>query len=188
MSIQTAIWIPPSLCGCQLQITADFPDGSVVNGVSYRHPKPFTITNIVILSQCSTPSHVAAAKAMVDTSRFFDAPTATPGSVQAWLDAKYPNVLPASVQNRGYLKYPIANPTPAQCLYTFLSMHKGQKHSYPCGCSAHEWIDDVGVLTHVKHPTNTAQCLCHQGDTVDMKNASADFTAYLATQVTLPGG
>src|SRR2546430_486325 len=109
MALRTAIWIPPSLCGCKLQITADFVDDSIVEGVSYRHPKPFTITDLKIVAVCS--GHKVHLAEMPDTSRFCD----------------------DGVQHRGYLRYPIAHPTPAECLYTLLSMHRGQRHGYSCG-------------------------------------------------------
>lgn len=47
------LWNSPSLCGCQLTITADWLDGTVNNGVAYAQPKAGTITNIQIVNVCA---------------------------------------------------------------------------------------------------------------------------------------
>ena len=157
MAIQTTVWIPPSLCGCQLKVTADFLDGSVIDGASYRHPKPFTISDIEIVNVCDT--HQPQTLSMPDTGGLFG------------ID----NITGLSVQQRGYLSYPISSPTPAQCLYTFLAQYGGQKHGYSCGCSAHQWVDEKGGITYLPHPHHTRKCFRHSHDTVDMKQAAIDF-------------
>lgn len=159
MTIQTAIWIPPSLCGCQLQITADWTDGSVVNGISYRHPKPFTITDVQIVNMCAgcTPNSAA----MPDVSHLYETSNITGKPYQA----------------RGYLSHPIANPTAAHNLYQFLCSHGGQTHSFPCGCAAHMHIAPDGTATYLVKAGVTQKCINHQNDTIDMQQAKADYNA-----------
>lgn len=66
MTVQTAIWIPPSLCGCMLEMTAKwsdiipsrkitFSDGTIKNMpvVLHKHPEQFSVTNIKIIHVCS---------------------------------------------------------------------------------------------------------------------------------------
>lgn len=164
----TAIWIPPSLCGCELRLTADFLDGSVINGISYRHPKPFSITDIEIVNICS--GHQKQSLSMPDTSVLME------------ID-KYTG---QPFQQRGYLQHPIANPSPAQCLYEFLSRFGGQTHGYPCGCSAHQFVDrtqNPSAITYLLHPLHTKKCLKHKNDTIDMQQAALDFQAAQAAEV-----
>lgn len=177
--IQTAIWIPPSLCGCQLQITGDFDSEQIHDGISYKHPKPFTITNLKILSVCA--DHEPQSLEMIDTGIFFDPVQANEG-VHAFL-AQKKGVIASSImrQNRGYLKYPIDNPTPAECLYTFLSQYSGTINRQSCGCSAFICGDEKGETAFVSHPLNSKQCDFHIGDTPDMKQAQADCADYLAS-------
>lgn len=167
--IQTAIWVPPSMCGCQLSITADFVDGSVIDGVSYRHPVPFTIQDIQIISVCD--HHKSHMDAMPDVSWLFehDEETGT------------------ATQRRGYLKYPIESPTGAECLYTFLCKLGGQSRSYPCGCKAFQFIDHDKKMKHVDHPHHTKKCRNHKHDTADMAKAASDF-AVLVSATNLPKG
>jgi hypothetical protein len=183
MPEQTKTWIPPSLCGCRLRITAEFT-GDESESVSYRHPKPFTVSNIQIIDVCPAHAPIAEKVEMPDTSRFFDLPE--PGAVDHFLAART-GVKPAPRQTRGYLHYPIANPTGAECLYTALSMHRGQTHSLACGCQGfmHYDQDNHGANpdaagTYREHPAHTRRCDFHQGDTVDMAQARLDHEAYLA--------
>ncbi len=162
MTKQNAIWIPPSLCGCQLKMTAEFTEGSVVDGVSYRHPKPFTIIALDIVNVCA--GHHPNTLTMIDTIGLFETD----------------NYTGEMTQRRGYLSYPIASPTPAQCLYTFLAQYGGQTHSYPCGCKAHQFVDEKQNINYLPHPIHSKRCLKHKGDTHDMKHAAADFKAKMA--------
>lgn len=177
MTIQTSIWLPPSCCGCRIQLTGDFTDGSVVAGVSYRHPIPFTVTAVKALNICVT--HQPNAQAMMDTSVFFDTPQAD--ALAVFLAAKS-GATPAAapVQNRGYLRYPIGNPTPDQCLYTFLSQHGGTVNRQPCGCTGFIFADEAGNTDFIQHPLHTRHCAHHQSDTPDLKQAQADCLAFAA--------
>lgn len=183
--IQTAIWIPPSLCGCQLRITGDFIDGSVINGVSYKHPAQYTISNIDIVSVCD--EHQPQTLEMPDTSVFFDTPdeiitlpdgTNFAPTLKSFLTQKYPDIALPRTQKRGYLQYPITDPTPAHNLYTHFWHYCGQTHGLPCGCHAHQFINGrTSDAKHIylDHPRHTHKCHFHHNDTVDMQNAKADF-------------
>lgn len=174
MTVQIAIWIPPSLCGCQLQMTADFTEGSVANGISYRHPIPYTISDIKIVSVCA--EHQAQTLAMPDTSNLFEADLT--GDVATFLIKKYPNIVLSTTQRRGYLKYPLDNPTSGHNLYTYFWRYCGQTHGYPCGCRAYVFINDRtpdSPHVYLDHPLYTKKCHFHHNDTVDMQNATSDF-------------
>jgi len=184
--VQTAIWIPPSLCGCQLSMTAEWTDGSVVNGISYRHPKDPVkdtsipaITNLQIVSVC--PTHQPQTLSMIDTSIFFD--TQSPQDpLSLALSAQYPHIPPAAVkiQNRGYLHYPIANPTPAECLYTFLTQYRGQSHHLPCGCKGFQWVDEKGNASYMNHPLHKpVKCNFHTADDINMAQAHIDCSTIM---------
>lgn len=179
--IQTAIWIPPSLCGCQIKMTADFTEGSVVDGITYRHPidpikaeKPCYVSNLEIVNVCS--SHKDKTLSMLDTSVFFDDPLES-NQMLVFLYKKYPHIpRPSLAQNRGYLKYPINNPTPAECLYTFLSLQKGLNHGFPCGCYSFMTVDEKGKISHSQHPLYMVnKCIFHRNDNLEMEQAANDF-------------
>ncbi len=157
---QSAIWLPPSDCGCKIRIDADFPDGSVVNGFASRHPVPYTITSLEIVSCCDR--HKSAIKGgMPDVDHLFDVC----------------NISGDDIQRRGYLKFPIEDPSDAEILYQYLCGHKGQVHSYPCGCRAYMWGDFSGNFHYIEKDGVTQKCLKHKNDTVDMAQAKADFEA-----------
>lgn len=169
--IKRSHWHPPSVCGCKFEIVADW-----VNDDGYRHPTPFTIQEIKLVNVCAR--HKQYALSMPDTSCFFDDISLT-NPVVAFLSSKNPNIAhPAMIQNRGYLKYPIANPTPAECLYTYFTKHKGQVWGLPCGCSTFQWIDDKGNLEHIVHPVHHKRCHFHKEDTLDMTQAHTDYKTY----------
>lgn len=154
MTIQTTIWTPPSLCGCQLRITADWPEDQGNN--TYRHPTPFTIKNIIIVNVCDNHNNI---NSMSDVSHLYETNPHTG----------------KQFQQRGYLQHPIANPTQAQCLYQFLCSYNGQTHSFPCGCASHMWIDENGSATYLHKQEINRKCQQHINDAVDMRQAMADF-------------
>lgn len=160
--IQTTIWIPPSLCGCQLRITADWTSDSIKDGISYRHPIPFTIKAIEIVSVC--PAHDGVS--MPDTLGLFEVDKETD----------------TLIQRRGYLKHPIANPTQAEILYTFLSQFNGQTHRLPCGCQSHQFIDENKEVRYLQHEKHTKKCHAHKHDTVDMEKAKDDHRTSIALE------
>ena len=164
----TAIWEPPCLCGCQLEITADFTDGSILKGIAYRHPIPFTIKRIAIEKVCE--AHKPQTLSMPPTDHLFEIDRYT-GKPR---------------QQRGYLQHPITKPTPAECLYQFLSQQGGQIHGYPCGCRTHQFVDHSGgeaVITYLQHPRHHRRCFQHADDTLDMQQAGIDHRALQAESV-----
>lgn len=180
MTVQTCIWHPPSCCGCQLRITGDFNPGSVENGISYQHPTPYTITALEIVNCCA--DHDVNCKSMMDASVFFE--VAQQNEIHSFLAQSQPSkrVTPKTYQARGYLKYPIDNPTPAQCLYTFLSQYAGTKNTQPCGCTGHLFRDEQGNVEWRDHPKFTGHCDYHIDDTHDLQQARADCIEFAAQQ------
>lgn len=162
---QTAIWIPPSLCGCQLRMTANFVPGSIIDGISYRHPIPFSITALDIVNVCN--SHHSNTQAMTNIESLMETDKITGNSYQ----------------QRGYLKHPIESPSAAECLYEFLSRYNGQTHSYPCGCKSHQFIDENKNIAYLKHPLHSKCCHKHKNDGIDMKHAATDFATTQAQDV-----
>lgn len=152
----SVVWIPPSLCGCQLRMGANFVENSVNDGISYRHPIPFTINKLEIVSVCD--AHKQYSEVMTATDHLFD------------ID----NITGESVQRRGYLRHPIENPTPAECLYTHLSRFGGQTHRLDCGCQAHQFVDENKNITYLHHPHHARKCHRHKYDTHDMKQGRID--------------
>ena len=163
---QPAVWIPPSLCGCKLRIHADWVEGSIVDGISYRHPKAFTIESVHIISVCL--QHQPNTLFMPSILGLYEVDNMT-GSM---------------VQRRGYLTHPIINPSPAQCLYQFLSQYGGQRHSYPCGCSGHQFVDENKNVGYLEHPINSQKCHAHKSDSHDMVQAKIDFDTAIETSKT----
>jgi hypothetical protein len=112
-------------------MSGDFGD-AVKDGVTARHPIKGTIHDLRIVEIC--PAHEQYARAMPDTSSFFDKEwleTDGPNAGVRWYPCDVPppaNCLPienAKVeQHRGYLLYPIRNPTSAQCLYTWFCIKR----------------------------------------------------------------
>ncbi len=166
MTIQTAIWVPPSLCGCQLRITADWTDGSIVNGISHRHPVPFTIKDIQIDSVCA--DHHDSTKQMPDVSRHYE-------------EDKFTG---EQVQHRGYLQHPIDNPTEAQCLYEFLCAFNGQIHTLDCGCSGYQVVEPNKDPEYKVHPVHGRKCKDHKHDSIEMHEAKATHDAKVQLQLT----
>lgn len=158
--IQTAIWLPPSDCGCQLKITADFRDESIVAGFTHRHPRPLSIRNIEIVNCCDRHAQ-AIKRGMQDTDHLF-------GEC---------NITGNKIQQRGYLKLPIEKPTDAEILYQYLCGHKSQTRSYPCGCRAYMWGDFNSNYKYIFKDGITRKCFRHLHDTIDMAQAQAEFDA-----------
>lgn len=153
--LQTVIWDPPPLCDCRFLITADWPDYQ--GEITYKHPTPFTIQRIELISCCD--EHKELCKEMPDVSELFD------------LDRKTNRMK----QNRGYLRYPIENPTEAEILYTHFYFHGGQVRSFPCGCSAYQHVCPAGNISVMEHPIHSGKCFVHANDTPEMDDAEWDF-------------
>ncbi len=129
------------MCGCELEIRAVWPKGAVNNGISYRHPIPFTITHIDIVNVCADHQHVLNEPAITSWHR------------------------------TGYIKLPIENPTDAQKLYVYLWRYSGQKIVTPiCDCSIYGVCEDDGVvkkdLDIKEHPLVSTKSKAFESDDV----------------------
>lgn len=158
-----AIWVCPALCGCQIEMDAEFfSDGlEISNGLTYshRHPKAFTATSLNIISIC--PTHQGLENEAVDESYFIDFNERTM----------------QFQQNRGYLKLPLVNPSAAEILYMNLYRYTGQMTIFPCGCSIYKSCErNVPNSKAIKrHPLHSKKCERHKNDTDDGKAAKEEF-------------
>ena len=136
-----AIWICPKLCGCELEIDADWVKEPLQEGgrsVSYQHPIPFTIRGIEIINVC------------IDHQSFRTDP------------------LPLDPYNgcTGYIQLPIINPTEAQKVYIQLYKYNGQRlRPDTCGCSIYQCFDDFTKERFIRpHGAHTRKCSHHALD------------------------
>lgn len=152
-------WHPACLCGCELQITAQWLDESI-----YRHPIPFTITSIQINNVCSEHSTCVD---MPDVSDLFDIDQMT-GTI---------------VQNRGYQRYPINNPLLAEILYAHLFRHNGQRKTLRCGCTFYYHSHPtIGKMKLLEHPLHSRKCHTHRHDTLGGVQAHIDHNAAISSK------
>lgn len=138
--IRTRTFIPPTMCDCRLSVTAEWADKET--GDSYRHPKPFTITGLEILTQCNQHNGV----------------TNRPVDDDPWADRE------------GYMVVP-EEPTDAEKLYIYLARFTGLKEGFidpdtgvECGCTDHLCHDEKSKSREKKagHPKNTRLCKKHR--------------------------
>ena len=151
-----SIWVCPALCGCEIEMEADFDISALENDsgrtVSYRHPKPYTISSMTILNTCV--AHQPLLSTPIDESQFMD----------------YDIDFGGFVQNRGYLKLPIVSPTSAEMLYSGLYKYTAQIWS-PSVCKCHLFgvfeRDKPGQTHVIKKSILTKRCIHHKNDTDD---------------------
>ena len=134
-------WTCPRLCGCLLNIDADWAKApSVVDGASlqYQYPVPNTVKSINIVVVCPAHAHFVT-----------DAPIA---------DETYGGEM------RGYLWRPPV--TDGEKLFVALTRYAGQRFKPDtCGCRIFECVDRVTKLKTVHpHPTHTRRCAAHRLD------------------------
>lgn len=143
MYLDTRYWVCPALCGCELQMRAKWakPLEPNVNGkaISYQHPVPGTIENIVLGTVCN--EHTALLTEPWPPDPHFGCP--------------------------GYLVPLPSNPTPAERLYVHLYKYSGQKWKpESCGCHIYEIWDRTSLdkSSITKHPAHTHKCHRHKLD------------------------
>lgn len=137
--METALWISPALCGCEIEITAQWIDAVIENGhrVSYRRPIPNTIQSMTIVNVCQ------------DHQQFVD-----------WKLPKDP-----FFGRKGEFVIPI-KPSQAQYLYLYHSRFNGQLNYLHCGCRCSELIDaNTKEMKLIEHRIYTNRCPVHQADT-----------------------
>lgn len=145
---ESRLWHPPSLCGCSLNITADWASEMPKDGIQYQHPIPWTVTNIEIVSACIRHRGLR----IPDTSNLFD----------------------DGVQNRGYIEVRDEH-TPAEILYLNLYEYTTNTETLICGCVLVKSIDRAGNhLAYHDHPHHSKKCHSHKGDSLDGSKARAD--------------
>lgn len=141
---ETRTWVCPKLCGCELKITAQWASEVKEDGKMYQHPVGFTITYISIENVCA--EHLPLTESI--------GPDPYGGKP-------------------GYIKLPINDPTPAQCLYVNLYHCHGSRHRLLCGCQWYEYCDkhDIDNTRETKeHPHKTVRCEDHANE-IDFSKA-----------------
>ena len=150
-----AQWLCPHLCGCAIEMDANFIDEGLENIdgvlVSHRHPIPFTITSMNIISVCL--AHQPLLTAPIDEAQFLD----------------YDEEKEAFVQNRGYVRVPLLNPSDAERLYINLYTCSAQLWKpLTCNCELYVCTDrnDAEGNSHlIKKHSYTKRCKHHKNDT-----------------------
>lgn|SRR3990167_315718 len=136
---QTRTFVPPPLCGCELQITADWATDPI-DGKMYQHPASSptnnTIKDIQIVSQCATHA--------------------------GWETAL--NGDPFALR-RGYMPLP-ATPTQGEILYMNLWAFDGSKTKLDtCECEIATVGDRSDNSTKIhQHPKHSKKCKYHIAD------------------------
>lgn len=146
MGAEARTFVSPAMCGCEMEITAEWSTVGTSDGKSYQHPasKPGltkagesrnTVQFVKIMAQCS--DHAGWEKSV--------------------------NWEPFKVLG-GYMDIP-ANPTPGDCLYINHWRYSSLKHRFTlCDCEAfevHDASDDS--MRVVVHP-QTLKCKFHTKD------------------------
>jgi len=149
MVIAERIWICPALCGCELRLTALWPDVADADGtgraVAFAHPVPGTITAVSVVAVC--PVHTSLQTDPFPAVPFYGSP--------------------------GYLPIP-ATPTAAERLYIHLYRYSGNLWKPDtCGCSVYYCHDRARSesSTTPQHHRHTKKCVHHVADTNDHAGA-----------------
>lgn len=143
-------WICPALCGCKINITAEWAsdpiDGGEGKKIMYQHPKGGTITDLEVVSVCRDHAHLQLG---IGENPYGGRP--------------------------GYIKLPIENPTLAQCLYIGLYDCHGNTLTLSCGCRLYKHFNKTTIDQHqyLEHPHKTFRCASHKHDS-DHSVALAD--------------
>ena len=138
---ENRIWICPALCGCEIELVADWSEpityDALGRSVSYRHPIGYTITNLTIINVCA--AHDSYKTDPLPKDPYGGAP--------------------------GYMSIPV-NPTEAEALYIRLYQYSGGTWKPDtCGCTIYQcsnrFLDDS---KHLEHSIHTKRCKFHSND------------------------
>lgn len=177
--LNTVLYIPPSL-DCELLITTeDWPENLTTFPYGQRDGIPITyrrmgelrdsfgnivgtrIKSIEVLKVA--PRYERWTREMPDASRFFYDKETDLTAYPTEDDIRLAELRHMKDQVRGYLKYPIENPTPGERLFTFLCFTRSQSVGQPCGCQQHQWFDEKGAGPFLlDHPCYTKVCRLHE--------------------------
>ncbi len=163
--VDLAEWVCPALCGCRIVIEAKWLDGDIQpNGLSYRHPIPFTIRSLELAEVCEEHrpalqyniagiyEHVFVKKSSFSRSELLTAR----------------NEWGNKIQVAGYLNYPIYSPRPVDRLYTYLWRYCGNLlRPDTCGCQIYKSFDRFNPASSEKfheHPLHSQWCDAHLFD------------------------
>lgn len=162
IAVREALWIPPTLCGCQLQITAQWTANSVLpEGVAFQHPIPYTVEGVKIVSVC-------AAHAAHCTTPIPDDPYAggRPGYIhlsnqpkRVWRDA-------FGRKTSGPIPLDVHRASEAERLYVHLARFTGNVHRPDtCACTQYFCFEShkPNEAVFLNHPLHSDRCPRHAG-------------------------
>ena len=205
----TVTWVCPSLCGCKLDITAQWTE--VTSAESYRHPIPGTVTGVAIRTVCATHDSFRTDPLATDP---YDG---RPGYIQVTTQAnlrrvrRYLSDVEAAdpegvlfeivdgvkVPYREILPPGVRDPmtvTEAERVYIHLSRYAGQRwRPDTCGCVMYQVVDQfTGKVVAVPHAQYTRKCKHHRNDddthtqaVAENRAKNEDVAAMLALHPTL---
>ena len=167
--IEKCIFISPKLCGCEIELTANWADTPILKDgrkVSYQHPIPRTISSIEIVNVCSGHQSVLTEPLeenyyhYTDEERnniieHFDLPEEA-----SW------NML-NSVGPKGYLHLQNLDLAgPAEKLYIYHYRYSGATlNPDTCKCKIQRVRDRfTGQMFDVNHDVHTRRCKAHKID------------------------
>lgn len=166
--IDTRIFLPPTLCGCELQIRAEWigePENHNGNRASFKHPRPFSIDEIVILNVCAEHEIY---KTELPTDPYWDLHTEPVGKTSSgYICVGDTCVHP---DRQGEPKHtnpkPYASLSEGEKVYINLWRFSGMKKSYKgsCDCEAFICHSKEGEMSFKNHPKHTKKCRHHKED------------------------
>lgn len=147
---ETRNWICPEMCGCELKII-----GTWIFPIDYvsANPSRGSVRSVDIVNVCDT--HLPLLSQPIDETVFFSGDDGNP-----ILDE---NDQP--IQVRGYLTYPITNPSDGEKLYSYLSRYGIFFNTLDtCGCKTSDSVNGYdGTRRPVCHP-QMKKCKLHKAD------------------------
>ena len=165
--IQKAIWICPALCGCEIEMTANWVHDLFQRGndtISYGHPVPYTISDLMVHAVCAEHDHLQidpvaenpyfiSEEDFINLIEHFD--------VQD--EATYHEI--ANISKRGYIGVP-PNPTNAEKLYIGLYNYSSILHGLDtCQCKIYKvHRRDSEQMEISKREDVTYKCKYHKAD------------------------
>ncbi len=163
--VELGMWECPTLCGCRILLDAKWLDGDIQpDGLSYRHPIPFTIRYLELEHCCEEHRPALQYNVAGIYEHVFAKKTSFSRSELQTVRNEWGN----KIQVSGYLNYPIYNPRPVERLYTYLWRYCGNVwRPDTCGCQIYKSFDRFDTEKSEKfheHPLHSQWCDLHLFD------------------------
>ena len=166
--MDTRIFIPPTLCGCELSITAKWTtEAETVDGrkVSYKHPTPFTITGIEIVNVCAEHD---VYRTSVPTDPYWDLDTEPVGKTSSGYICIGDTCVHPNKQGEPKHSNPksVAELSEGEKVYVNLWRFTGMKKTFKGSCDCEAFICDSkeGQQVFRNHPKHSKKCRHHKED------------------------